>query len=131
MFFNVTPFDANACKAVAKVATALKMGNKKGAVTASDQDENLFKVMGPSEAETMKVNVVDLEEWLNLWVKNNLNSFEDGGWINVDKVPGFLFFDIRIENGKLFYVPFDVEEGESLMNEAEVLLSLKGVDLSF
>lgn len=79
----------------------------------------------------MKVNVVDLETWLYRWVESHLDCFEDGGWVNVDKVPGFLSFDIRIENGKLLYVPFDVNEDESLMDQAEVLISLKGIDTSY
>jgi hypothetical protein len=129
MFKNVTPIALSADQVVAKVASALHNGTKKGAVVTSDVEHNLFKVMGMSESEVYKVNVIDLGQWLYRWVESRLDSaFIDGGWIDCDKYPGFSSFDIRIEEGKLLFVPWDEEAGEHVMDESETLISLKGID---
>jgi hypothetical protein len=131
MFKNVTPIALSADQVVAKVASALHNGTNKGAVVTSDVEPNLFKVMGMSESEVYKVHIIDLGQWLYRWVESRLDSaFIDGGWIDSDKYPGFSNFDIRIEEGKLLFVPWDEEAGEHVMDESETLISLKGIDTS-
>lgn len=128
MFVNISPLLPASLHVVAKVASAVYNQTTSGAVVRSDKDKNLFKVMGVSEAQTYKVNVVDLKDWLYKWVDSHLEYFGEGGWIDSDKITGFDNFDIRIEEGELFYIPWNSEDEEHVMEDAEELILLKSIE---
>jgi hypothetical protein len=85
------------------------------AILALERDENLIypalgvssqlpRIMAVGEATYYDIPAVETKVWIERVIRHNIDTFDDNGWSESFE---FNTFDLRIENGLVWVIPWD------------------------